>query len=214
MKTIRFGSRGFTLIELLVVIGIIALLAALLVPSVMSGMQKSKRAYCLNSLNQIGKANIRIANDGKGGAWATGATMKDVVIALSNSMDIVDAKLWWCPSDRRDEGGVASAAAAISATFDTKVNCSYAYLAGWNDRVGLQPTTTPALVDESNVSDIGTAPTALKDLTKDDNHGSNYRNILYFDGHTLTLNSGKASDTYKESGSPSDSAWQLLKWVD
>ena len=47
-------SRGFTLIELLVVVAIIALLVAILVPSVQRALELAKSTVCLSNLRQIG----------------------------------------------------------------------------------------------------------------------------------------------------------------
>jgi prepilin-type N-terminal cleavage/methylation domain-containing protein/prepilin-type processing-associated H-X9-DG protein len=56
-------SRGFTLIELLVVIAIIAVLMAILMPSLQRAREQGKRAACLNCLKQLGLAWIVYADE-------------------------------------------------------------------------------------------------------------------------------------------------------
>ncbi len=214
---------GFTLIELLVVIAIIALLAALLFPAVSGAMQRSKRTYCLNNVKQIGMGCVGFANDAQGW-WPPGAPsvaqpvssvkMKAVVAALSDVGQVTDPKLWVCPADKLDHGVAVAPAATCTNNFNSNGNCSYAYLAGLGDKTSLPPTSTPALVDESNDESGGTAPSSLRDLTDKDNHGANYRNILYFDNHAVTMPSGMASETYKGGASAGDSAWSTTYWID
>lgn len=59
-------QRGFTLIELLVVIAVIAILAALLLPSLAAARSKGRQAVCLSNLHQIGIAIHGYATDSEG----------------------------------------------------------------------------------------------------------------------------------------------------
>lgn len=54
--------RGFTLIELLVVIAVIAILAALVMPAIMSAMKQAGTTTCKSNLHQIGVASQLYAN--------------------------------------------------------------------------------------------------------------------------------------------------------
>jgi len=56
-------SRAFTLIELLVVIAIIAILMAILIPTLNRAREQGKRAACLNNVTQLGLAWVLYADD-------------------------------------------------------------------------------------------------------------------------------------------------------
>lgn len=55
--------HGFTLIELLVVIGIIAILAALMLPTLARAKERTRVVRCLNNFKQIGSATMMYVHD-------------------------------------------------------------------------------------------------------------------------------------------------------
>jgi len=62
----RTRRTGFTLVELLVVIGIIAILIALLLPTLAKAREQANRTACLSNLRQLSVAAVRYAHENRG----------------------------------------------------------------------------------------------------------------------------------------------------
>jgi prepilin-type N-terminal cleavage/methylation domain-containing protein/prepilin-type processing-associated H-X9-DG protein len=62
-STIKRSPEGFTLIELLIVIAIIAILAAILLPTLAAAKQSAQKTACLSNLKEIGSAFMMSLGD-------------------------------------------------------------------------------------------------------------------------------------------------------
>ncbi len=124
-------DKGFTLIELLVVIAIIAILMAILIPTLHRAREQGQRAACLSNLKQLTMAWIMYADEndnkivhactGKGGespiptnedGWVHWAGYSDATREGTQIQAIKEGalfaycgteKLYKCPSGRRGE---------------------------------------------------------------------------------------------------------------
>jgi len=113
-------SRGFTLIELLVVIAIIAVLMAILMPTLNRAREQGKRAACLNNLRQLTLGWILYADDnddrivqantGRNDAWVRwpgyGASEQEQIDNIRSGLLYTycpEVKLYKCPTGIRGE---------------------------------------------------------------------------------------------------------------
>jgi len=97
-------NRAFTLIELLVVLAIIAIVAALLLPSLARAREKGKQASCLNSTRQQALAIFMYADDYQG--ILAPVAFQDTTGQETDWPDLLNpylrtARIHFCPSDQR-----------------------------------------------------------------------------------------------------------------
>ncbi len=94
-------KKGFTLIELLVVIAIIALLLAILMPSLQKAKDNAKKVICKSNLNQWGKIWAMFLSDNdnrfmKG--WHSGFVRETQwMVEIPAYMGEYDHAIWTCP---------------------------------------------------------------------------------------------------------------------
>lgn len=77
LKADRFDCRGFTLIELLVVIGVIAVLAAILIPAISAARKSAEVSKSVAHLRSIGEGFMLFANNNQGRLPAAGGDAAD-----------------------------------------------------------------------------------------------------------------------------------------
>lgn len=215
--------EAFTLIELLVVIAIIAVLAALFLPITRAAVENGRRAACRSNLKQIGAALFMYASDPAmngeftlirprthplirqdplpahakllGGVVPSGGFVDAAFVANKVRTLLTDPRVWVCPSDTTDEGGKQVVPAASIETIQ-RHNISYMYIAG-HRLLGSRENRAiaPVMCDESNERENGSAtPGNMPDLTDADNHGANFRNVLYLDGHVASIKRADAAN--------------------
>jgi prepilin-type N-terminal cleavage/methylation domain-containing protein len=114
-------TKAFTLIELLVVIAIIAVLMAILMPSLNAARDQAKRVHCRSNVKTLSLAWFMYKDDngdtlvnGNTGnsAWVTnppnGATLQQQKDAIAAGMLFTyagkDPDVYHCPADRRKQG--------------------------------------------------------------------------------------------------------------
>ena len=103
-------KQGFSLIELLVVIGIVAILAAILLPALARAREAARRASCQNNLKQWGLVFKMYANESEGEKWPRmGIDDWDSLPEYSPNPAgeqiypeyISDMEIYFCPSDEQ-----------------------------------------------------------------------------------------------------------------
>src|SRR5262245_10517327 len=111
-------QRGFTLIELLVVIAVLAIIAGILTPVLITARESARQASCASNMRQIGLATSLYVQDWDElfpaqpmvpGSASAGQPIRAVGGTEVNYYDatlpyVKEARLWLCPSTRPRPG--------------------------------------------------------------------------------------------------------------
>ncbi|OGV50059.1 MAG: hypothetical protein A2017_02725 [Lentisphaerae bacterium GWF2_44_16] len=142
----------FTLVELLVVISIIAILAAMLLPSLQKARDVTKKIACVNNLKQLGIANESYMSDygdyyppskGYNVVWYGWGGLLEVY--LKNTDRARKDHIFWCPSNTNET---------------TKTYDGY-FCYGQNTYLGNTPSTSPAWLNIKRTQVRQTSATPL-----------------------------------------------------
>jgi prepilin-type N-terminal cleavage/methylation domain-containing protein/prepilin-type processing-associated H-X9-DG protein len=175
------SRKGFTLIELLVVIGIIALLIAILLPTLGAARDHANKAKCLANLRSLGQAMSLYAQaqHDKLPNWNGALTVSYPVggrAFCELAANYASPRVFYCPSDSDPE---PTAITTSEYSVENSVHTSYEFFSmWWPGKYG------PLLMQMK-----GQAPLAW-DLDGGEqnpsplqNHGTKGGNILFADGH-------------------------------
>lgn len=211
------SRHGFTLIELLVVLAIIGILAAMLFPAIAKVREKGKRAACKTHLEGLFTVMTLYAGDNEGwlvhtkeldnaGNRPTEWPFRDHILLLASNGYLETPSTLICPSDKYDgasgsEVKVAAAKEFTKEAFGSGVGTiSYMYIAGYRMGGMHDPAVSPVLADESNEKEDGPGMAGdMPDITDRDNHGAQFRNVIYLDGHVVSFDEADSANAIFDS---------------
>jgi len=183
--------KGFTLIELLVVVAIIALLIAILLPSLQEAIWQSKVSSCGGNMHQVYLLIAAYLNDND--PYYPAPDDGDLS-PLQRDNPIKNFGIFKCPATQNNPVDDGALGGPASDARDSGNAMSYMYRLyfgqyGNDDEAEMKTTTRVkdpgrTIILHDNVADR----TFDAEPTEMDNHGVKAMNVVFCDGHVATPN--------------------------
>jgi len=143
-------ASGFTLIELMIAVAVVAILAALALPSFMDSIRKGRRAEAVAGLAQVQQAQERWRANRSTYAGSLTAATGDTPPGLGMVSATTASGLYTLAVDAADATGYTLSASAVSGTSqanDTHCSTMRVRLAGGTVSYGGPAATDPSMTD-------------------------------------------------------------------
>lgn len=187
----RASRRAFTLVELLVVVGIIAVLIAILLPSLNGARRAAKSVACQSNLRQIAVAAQMYAQEhGRYVGWIPGVDRKMLLYPYlrqgTSNNDVAGIQVWNCPENLNPE-------LECGYGFNTNLNwVRLQQIRNWSRTValcdaGLLGDGTPTLVTMASPPSKSSLALPHSVYRPNPRHAQRKVNVAMVDGHVEAL---------------------------
>ncbi len=210
-------KSAFTLIELLVVVAIIAILAALLFPSLRAFMERGRSVECANNLKSLGQAMSQYRLDQKGTFFSKQSSGDDTWPKILNRLYTQkDWRSFRSPFDKVTTARPKTDQDPVPVTYGINENLYDTYEGKWKVGHSTLIMAAPAVINSATGKEIQFKPDAFSNsnvtITKGSGSGApmaqgygthenrQKMNVLFADGHVDPMDINKFDDGTTEKG--------------
>jgi prepilin-type N-terminal cleavage/methylation domain-containing protein/prepilin-type processing-associated H-X9-DG protein len=203
--------HAFTLIELLVVIAIIAILVALLAPSLASFMERGRATECANNLRSLGQGMTQYLADSKESFFAAEAEGQDTWPKILHRNYVKDWKTFRSPFDKPDSSRPKREEDPVPISYGVNEKLFDTFTGKWKSPTSSLIMIAPAIDTSAAGKDVkfmndalNTTNLAIKPTGESGSLGTHGKrevlNVLFADGHVDAMEWKKFSDQGTEKG--------------
>ena len=209
--------KKFTLIELLVTIAILGILMSIVLPNFTQAHEKTRAATCVNSLNNLGRANIMYSDDNagffvptlmNGQSWSSNKSFRQLMKWDEGLSDNFMDQTSVCTEVYRKIK--SSNDQSIYKVNESAVNSDYSYApvhTANNNSLGFEGVRLDWIQNPSDLAAMGEVDNDSEMLDNGDLNNFSIRhrertNLLFFDGHISSYSDESIQQTWSTSQEP------------